>query len=1153
MMRNKKKKIKRGGYKNKNQELVIFSTNAAGLKSKVQSLKNEVKSVGASIFTVQETHFPKKGKLKIENFSIFEAIRSKHNGGTVIGVHNSLKPMLIEEYSDDFELLVVEIEAGKSQVRIISGYGPQESWNESDRTPFFLALDKEIVKAGLQGRSMIIQMDSNSKLGADMIPNDPHQQSHNGKLLSEIIHKHGLIVTNGVTDKVNGLITRRRVTKESVEESIIDHLIISDDLKDIFENLIIDEERKHVLTKISKTKAGIITKESDHNVLISKFKFKWNKRSLQKRVELYNLKNVDCQKKFKEVTNNSNLANIFDNEDEDLHKSTEKFINRVDEIIKGCFKKVRIKEKPNKEVEELFKKRNILKNKTDTKSQNELSEINKKLAELCAEINYNKIKEEIGNLKDEEGGVHIGNLWKLKKKLNPKCRDPPTAMKDKKGNIITSPDEIDKMALKVFKERLSNRNMKENLNDMKQAKEDLCKIRLKTAAKNKTPPWTMEQLEKVLKYLKENKSRDPFGYANDIFKHNAAGKDLKLAILKLCNRRKSEQKFPKALENCNITAIYKNKGERNLFNSYRGIFRVPVLRSILDRLIYNDEYDTIEEAVSDSNVGSRKGRNIRDNVFVLNAVTNSIINGKEEAIDVQIFDVEKCFDALWVQECINDLFESGFKNDKLPIIFLENQNANIAIKTANGTSKRESIQNSIMQGTVWASLCCTASMDKLGQIAYNDEDLIYRYKGKVEIPSLGMVDDILSIQTCSDKSVKVNATVNAFIESKKLTLSKSKCHRIHIDKKSKNIKECEKLKVHNDEMDDTTKSKYLGDVLDKTGKVRANIEERRAKGFAIVNEILAIVEEIPLGRYRIEIGLNLRQAMLINGILYNSEAWHDINEKEIKRLEEVDEHLLRSLVNGHAKTPLEFIYLETGSIPLRFVISSRRMCFLQIILRRKDSELTKRVYKEQRENPLKGDFYTLVKEDFQNIGEVLDESNIVNTSIEAYKSQIKRKTRIAAFNYLQKKQSTHSKVRDVKYNTLQVQKYITSPLFSDREVSLLFALRSKCVKECKANFRSHYPQDILCKFCDENEPDDQQHMLDCIELNKHIKSQELSKNKIEYSDIFEDPSKQKEVTSLFSNLLKIKNDRNHNLHPSTPHYQICSAEDLLNVHQCIDS
>ena len=36
------------------------------------------------------------------------------------------------------------------------------------------------------------------------------------------------------------------------------------------------------------------------------------------------------------------------------------------------------------------------------------------------------------------------------------------------------------------------------------------------------------------------------------------------------------------------------------------------------------------------------------------------------------------------------------------------------------------------------------------------------------------------------------------------------------------------------------------------------VEERRAKGFAIINEILAIIEEISLGKYKIEIGMNLR-------------------------------------------------------------------------------------------------------------------------------------------------------------------------------------------------------------------------------------------------------------------------------------------------------
>ena len=150
------------------------------------------------------------------------------------------------------------------------------------------------------------------------------------------------------------------------------------------------------------------------------------------------------------------------------------------------------------------------------------------------------------------------------------------------------------------------------------------------------------------------------------------------------------------------------KGNKSDFNSYRGIFRLPIFRTILDRLIYNDQYEVIDEALSDSNVGARKNRNVRDNIFVLNAITNSVINGNSEPIDIQVFDIEKCFDALWVQECINDVYETGFDNDKLPLLFSENQHAKIAVKTPTGISKRVSIRN--MQGTVWGSLLCTTSM-----------------------------------------------------------------------------------------------------------------------------------------------------------------------------------------------------------------------------------------------------------------------------------------------------------------------------------------------------------------------------------------------------------------------------------------------------------
>ena len=114
------------------------------------------------------------------------------------------------------------------------------------------------------------------------------------------------------------------------------------------------------------------------------------------------------------------------------------------------------------------------------------------------------------------------------------------------------------------------------------------------------------------------------------------------------NRINEDQIYPEALEVCDISSIWKSKGSRNDFENYRGIFRVTVFRSILDQLIYNDEYSKIDANLTDSNVGARKGRNIRDNIFVMNAVLNSVIKGNEEAIDLGVYNAEKCFDTLWV-------------------------------------------------------------------------------------------------------------------------------------------------------------------------------------------------------------------------------------------------------------------------------------------------------------------------------------------------------------------------------------------------------------------------------------------------------------------------------------------------------------------------
>ena len=172
--------------------------------------------------------------------------------------------MLIKEYSEDFEFLVVEVKTENKEIRIVTGYGPQESWPIDQRMPFFNALEEEIVKAELAGKSIVVEMDANSKLGPDLIPGDKHPRSENGRILAGIIQRHGLLVGNGLP-QCEGLITRKRVTKDAIEESTIDFVLLSADLLNDIQSILVDEKRTHVLTKITKHKNGIKKVESDHN------------------------------------------------------------------------------------------------------------------------------------------------------------------------------------------------------------------------------------------------------------------------------------------------------------------------------------------------------------------------------------------------------------------------------------------------------------------------------------------------------------------------------------------------------------------------------------------------------------------------------------------------------------------------------------------------------------------------------------------------------------------------------------------------------------------------------------------------------------------------------------------------------------------------
>ena len=72
----------------------------------------------------------------------------------------------------------------------------------------------------------------------------------------------------------------------------------------------------------------------------------------------------------------------------------------------------------------------------------------------------------------------------------------------------------------------------------------------------------------------------------------------------------------------------------------------------------------ISKIMTDSQVGGTKGKNGRNHICVLNGVICDVLSTKKKTpIDLQIYDYKQCFDSLWLQECMNDMYDSGVKDD----------------------------------------------------------------------------------------------------------------------------------------------------------------------------------------------------------------------------------------------------------------------------------------------------------------------------------------------------------------------------------------------------------------------------------------------------------------------------------------------------------
>ena len=329
----------------------------------------------------------------------------------------------------------------------------------------------------------------------------------------------------------------------------------------------------------------------------------------------------------------------------------------------------------------------------------------------------------------------------------------------------------------------------------------------------------------------------------------------------------------------------------------------------------------------------------------------------------------------------------------------------------------------------------------------------------------------------------------------------------------------------------TSDQKYLGDIMSSFGTNNSNIKERCNIGHGAISQIKSMMTEISLGRFCIQIGLILRDSIFVSKILLNSEVWHCLTKYQVEELEKVDRILLRHTLNAHSKTPIEWLYADTGKLDIKSLIQIRRLMYLWHILSRDEGELIHRIYQTQRLSNNVGDWVKMIESDKRELNIDMTDKDIQGVSKETFKSLVKKKVKAKFIQNINSLKAKHSKSKYLECDDLKAAPYIEDSRLNTKNKQLLFKLRSRTL-DVKKNFCGTN-ENPMCTSCGLSE-ETQGHLLQCPPLVKNLKYLRGKTSKLDENHIYGDIEQQIQIVNIYSDILEEREKLKHQFRDNIP-------------------
>ena len=590
---------------------------------------------------------------------------------------------------------------------------PQENdVTKEEMNKMYKWIEDEINVAKTEKHIVLIGGDFNCKVG-DIIMGNKKEITKGGRRLVKIAQNNGMKILN-TTEKCHGTWTRTQEEKNGTKKSVLDYVLITEEHEQLVQKMTIDEEKQNTPFRDDST-PGRKT-YTDHNMITIEINIQIESNKDEEiKISRNNMEN------FEEATQKSNLQQIWEqNKDLKPEEKYTKWNDKVIEILRATCGKKKKKRKERKEIRIMRQKRKMLKVERRKENKQTKRSILKRRRDMIQHHIIRNIKRDSGEKtiktarKIMNKGVFNGTAyWEFKKSMHKPTKIKGTSVDDKDGKRVDEPEKVKEVYKEFYKDLLTTKKaeteeeikVEKTVNKCIEAMEELkehIEIEL----------MTDEEYENMKNSLKKEKAPDMQGWFYEMIIH--AGKDLEESIKLMIRTMMKTKAVADEWNRMCIQPIDKTSGWLEM-KMKRGLFLTNIISKCVEKILFKRRENTLIENISPYQNGGLTHRGIQDNLFVFNHTINKY---RKEGKNLYLLfsDIEKCFDNLWLRDCILELIRCGTPIEEAMYIFQMNKKVFATIRTPVGDTEEIELEEIVRQGTVGGNKLCIVSTDRINRM-----------------------------------------------------------------------------------------------------------------------------------------------------------------------------------------------------------------------------------------------------------------------------------------------------------------------------------------------------------------------------------------------------------------------------------------------------